>query len=115
MSRILMAVALLSGIVSGAGTALGLQRLQSPPRVVSLQVDRLIQEHVLAIAQLDIDEAKRRQLADHFGRSLERELAVVSDGGRVTILSSAAVVRGAPDVTEQVREALRRELRGAGP
>lgn len=115
MSRVLIAACVLAGVVSGAGTAVGMRRLHPPPRMVSLQVDQLIREHVLAITQLDVDEAKRRQLADHFGRSLERELAVVSDGGRVTILSSAAVVKGVPDVTEQVREALRRELRETGP
>jgi len=114
MSRFLIAAAVLAGVVSGAGTALGLQRLHPPPRMVSLQVDQLIREHVLAIAQLDISPTQRKQLADRFGRSLERELTLLSDGGRVTVLSSAAVVKGAPDVTEAVREALRRELREAG-
>lgn len=82
-------------------------RLMSPPlQIITVQVEQLLAEHIQAQAKREATSEQRLQAAEAFARQLDAALNDAASRHGAIILASGAVVRGAIDVTPEVRAAL---------
>jgi conjugal transfer pilin signal peptidase TrbI len=79
-----------------------------PPAVVQVQLQGLVQQFVRQQAQNTDDQATTQQRSRQFSRALDASLAAVARRHQAAVVPAGAVITGAPDVTREVRQALRR-------
>lgn len=95
--------------------AIGGRLLSPAPRFITVQVEQLLAEHIQAQAKRDITSEQRLEAAEAFARHLDAVLSDAAERHGAIILASGAVVRGAIDVTPEIRAALALDLAGAQP
>lgn len=106
-----------SFLVSFGGGALGallvivLYSAMRPAQVfASVDVQQLLSAHVAAISNQSLDAEMQRQDAAAFAGALEAALDQIARDDRAILLVSPAILRGAPDVTGEVRELIEHRL-----
>lgn len=90
-----------------AAFTIGIYKVFFEPRVVAVDLTKVINGEIERAAQRGQSDAERAANADRFGQALEAALSEVSDGGRNVVLVAPAVVRGADDRTAAVLAAVR--------
>lgn len=90
-----------------AAFTIGVYKLFFEPRVVAVDLNKVISGEIQNGAQRGQSEAERALNADRFGQALEAALNEAAEGGRNIVLVAPAVMRGAEDRTEAVQTAVR--------
>lgn len=112
-SPLTLSLVALIGAIGLTGALIGvlLVRWGSPPPVLAVvQIDRVLAQHVAAVAHQNWDEARQQEEVRRFAAALEASLTDLSDDGRVILLSGPSVVRGAPDWTPALQARLEQAL-----
>ncbi|MDM4770899.1 TrbI F-type domain-containing protein [Solimonas sp. SE-A11] len=86
--------------------AIGGRLISPPPQFITVQVEQLLAEHIQAQAKQEATAEQRLQAAEAFARRLDSALGEAAQRHGAIILASGAVVRGAVDVTPEMRAAL---------
>lgn len=97
-----------------AGT-LAAHIVRPSPMLAVVQIDRVLAEHVAAVARRDWSDARQQEELRRFAAALETSLAHLSDDGRVVLLNGPAVVRGAPDWTPALQARMQHALTSKEP
>lgn len=100
-----------------AAFTIGVYKLFFEPRVVTVDLNKVIASEIQSGAQRGQTDAERALNADRFGQALEAALDEASERGRNLVLVAPAVMRGANDRTEAVQAAVRSAMEqknGAG-
>jgi conjugal transfer pilin signal peptidase TrbI len=79
-----------------------------PPAVVQVQLQGLVQQFVRQQAQNADYQATTQQRSRQFSRALDASLAEVARRHQAAVVPAGAVITGAPDVTGEVKQQLKR-------
>lgn len=101
----------MAGAAAGAAlTIVGARLAFPPPGIASVDVRQLIEERIRQIGARQGDDAHRQQDTQAFAAALEASLDEIALEEHALILVGPAVLRGAPDLTDEVRERIRVHL-----
>ncbi len=95
--------------------AIGGRLLSPPTQFITVQVEQLLAEHIQAQAKREATSEQRLQAAEAFARQLDAALNDAAQRHGAIILASGAVVRGAIDVTPEIRASLGLDVPGEQP
>lgn len=78
--------------------------------VVTVDLQKLIAAEIEKNAKAGMTPEAQQQRAQQFSQALEKALTLAAEGGKKVVLTAPAVVRGAVDITEQVKAAIEADL-----
>ncbi|NNF40792.1 MAG: TrbI F-type domain-containing protein [Woeseiaceae bacterium] len=109
--RGLVVVGLVSGVVAALSTLVVLSLLTPPPlRVATVDVSGLVLGEIERLQQNGMDASKAEAYAHLWGPLLDKSVQAIANDYGVVLLASPAVAAGAPDLTNELRERLDRDL-----
>lgn len=86
------------------------RRFWPPVEYLSVDVQKIIQQEIMATSQAQMTPEERQKRGVRFAVALEKEVGALSRPGRL-VLVAPAVVNGADDRTEEVKAAILQDLK----
>lgn len=106
LNRFILGLAMV--LAGMAGAALIQWVTPRQPAVVQVQLQGLVQQFVRQQAQNAGDQAATQQRTRQFSRALDASLAAVARRHQAAVVPAGGVITGAPDVTGEVKQQLKR-------
>lgn len=80
-------------------------------QVVTVDLQKVIAEEIQANMKPGVDEKTRDERAKHFGTALESALTKAAANGEKIVMVAPAVVRGAEDITADIKASIEADLK----
>ena len=82
------------------------ERYNPAPRIVSVDLNSIVREHVAKTAKSDISDEEKRKQTEAFAQKIDNTLQGLAVRQNTIILTSPAVIAGSPDITQAVKKGL---------
>jgi len=103
-------IALCAGIVGGL-LVLSVDRLIEPPqRLATVDLQQVLAEHIESVGRRNLDKDQAAKEAAAYGAALQASLDELEREQHALLLPAPAVLRGAPDLTDALRQRIDRRM-----
>ena len=106
-TAIYMLLGLLLGIMMLAAGATLWNRCEPAPRLVSVDLNGIVRDFIAETASSDLPDEEKRARTRALAKKLEGVLQGLAERQQTIILTAPAVIAGAQDITEAVKEGLK--------
>ncbi len=105
-------IALCAGILGGLLAVAAERWIEPPPRLATVDLQQILAEHIESVGlhNLGKDAAARDAVA--YGAALQASLDELEREQHALLLPAPAVLRGAPDLTDALRQRIDSRLQG---
>ena len=105
---------LCAGVVGGLLVLSADRLIEPPPRMATVDLQQILAEHIetVGLRQLDKDTAAKEAAA--YGAAVQASLDELERAQHTLLLPAPAVLRGAPDLTDALRQLIDARLAQGG-
>ena len=107
-----MGVPLLSGLIGAALVLLGSFAFNTQPKLACVNVNKIVSEYIEQNKQSQQDDTQLAIQSSRFMDALEQTMHAYSKKNKVALVVSEAIITGAKDVTQVIRENMGERLNG---
>ena len=109
-------IALCAGMLGGLAAIAADHWIEPPPRLATVDLQQILAEHIESIGQRNLGKDAAAKDAAAYGAALQASLDELEHQEHTLLLPAPAVLRGAPDLTDALRERIDARLNtGARP
>lgn len=107
-------IALCAGLLGGLLAITADRWIEPPPRLVTVDLQQVLAEHIESVGLRHLDQDAAAKEAAAYGAALQASLDELEREQHALLLPAPAVLRGAPDLTDALRERIDVRLRAEG-
>jgi type-F conjugative transfer system protein TrbI len=104
-------IALCAGVLGGLLAVAAERWIEPPPQLATVDLQQILAEHIESVGLRHLDSQAAAKDAAAYGAALQASLDELEREQHALLLPAPAVLRGAPDLTDALRQRIDARLR----